>query len=119
MRLIARPTRVSTSSCVGAGAGWNIWLLPSPSGEYTPSRKMVCRCRLSRRSLLARWMTVTAPVSPAGRPRSVWRRLYHLATLSVKMRTTWPSSFPSKASGKRSGKGIVTTNCRRGTSGKT
>src|ERR1039457_3631652 len=35
---------------------------PSPSGEYTPSRKMVHRCGLRRKSLLASWMTVTAPV---------------------------------------------------------
>jgi len=41
MRLLARATRASTSSCVGVGAGWNICPLPSPSGEYTPSRKMV------------------------------------------------------------------------------
>src|ERR1039457_1847087 len=82
MRLLARSTTCSTSCWVGAGAGWNIWPLASPSGEYTPSRKMVCRCKLRRKSLLARWMTVTAPVSPGGKPRSTCRRLYHPATVS-------------------------------------
>ena len=38
---------------------------------------------------MARWMTVTAPVSPAGRGRSTCRLRYHPATVSVKMRTTW------------------------------
>jgi hypothetical protein len=33
MRLLARSTTCSTSCWEGAGAGWNIWPLPSPSGS--------------------------------------------------------------------------------------
>ena len=69
---------------------------------------------------MARGMTVMAPDSPADKPRSVpfgarafppnpcltrlARTRREVATVSVKMRTTWPSSFPSKARGKRRGK---------------
>jgi hypothetical protein len=40
-----------------------------------------------------------------------------VVVVSAKMRTTCPSSFPSKASGKRRGNATVSTNCRKGTAG--
>ena len=70
--------------------------------------KSACTCGFSRRSLLARWMTATAPLSPAGSPRSAWRSRYQQATVSMKMRSTSPRSLPSNANGKRRANGRVT-----------
>ena len=64
---------------------------------------------------------VALPVASRRRSRRVKlghvRR--HVHTVSVKMRRTCPSSFPSKARGNLSGKGTVATNCRIGTSVRT
>ena len=116
---IGLPVRDEAASLLGHLNFGRVVLDGLCGSPHKPSRKMVCRCGLSRKSLFARWMTVTAPVSPGGKPRSTCRLRYHPATVSVKIRTTCPSNFPSNASGNRRGKGMVKTNCLRGTSGRT
>jgi len=71
-----------------------------------------------RAALAARKSAVSlAPALPFGAracppnpcPTRLRRARRHRATVLVKMRRTWPSNAPSKARGKRSGKGMVKT----------